>query len=385
MFRHASPGRSAVSVVALLTALSSTVALAESPSHWALNMTPGVTEISRSVYDLHMTIFWICVAIGVVVFGVMFYAMLAHRKEFGAEAQQFHEHTSLEIAWSVVPFVILIAMAWPATQVLMQIYDSSESDIDILITGYQWKWKYEYVGEGVSYFSNLSTPANQINNQQPKGEHYLLEVDEPLVLPVNKKVRFLITAHDVIHAWWVPAIAIKKDAVPGFINESWTRIEVPGTYRGQCAELCGKDHGFMPIVVKATTEQEFATWLAGRKAEAAKVRELSSKTYSLQELYSHGEQVYARLCAACHGPAGEGVTGTFPAMKGSKIAQGELRAHMDMVVNGSRKNPAMQAFGPQLSELDIAAVITFERNAFGNNMGDMVQPVDVLTFKKNSL
>jgi cytochrome c oxidase subunit 2 len=363
------------------SALTHSAFAEEGAARWGVNMTRGVTEVSRNTYDLHMLIFWICVGIGILVFGVMFYSMWAHRKSKGYQAAQFHESTAVELAWTIVPTIILVLMAIPATKTLYDIYDTKEADLDIMITGYQWKWKYDYLGSDVSYFSNLTTPRTQINNQLPKNENYLLEVDEPLVLPVNKKVRFLITANDVIHSWWVPDLAVKKDAIPGFINESWTRIDEPGIYRGQCAELCGKDHGFMPIVVKAVPEAEYTAWLGERAAGAARARELTEKTFTFDELYAEGEKVYNRTCAACHQPNGKGVPGAFPAIAGSLIATGPLDGHMSMVINGSQKNPAMQAFGAQMSEVELAAVITYQRNAFGNNMGDTVQPIDILNFK----
>ena len=355
----------------------------EGAERWGVNMTQGVTEVSRTTYDLHMLIFWICVAIGILVFGVMFYSMWRHRKSKGYKAAQFHESTFVELVWTIIPTLILVGMAIPATKTLYDIYDTKEADLDIMITGYQWKWKYDYLGSDVSFFSNLSTPRAQINNELPKNDHYLLEVDEPLVVPVNKKIRFLITANDVIHAWWVPDLAVKKDAIPGFVNESWTRIDEPGIYRGQCAELCGKDHGFMPIVVKAVPEDEYHSWLSDRAANAARIKELTNKTFTFDELYARGEKIYNSTCAACHQSNGQGVPGTFPAIAGSKVATGPMEGHLSMVVNGSPQNPAMQAFGAQLSEVDIAAVITYQRNAFGNNMGDTVQPIDILNFKNN--
>ncbi len=354
--------------------------LADEVERWGVNMTQGVTPVSRDVYGLHMDIFWWCVGIGVVVFGVMFYTMIAHRKSKGAKAENFHESTTLEIIWTVIPFLILIVMAIPATNSLIKLYDTEEAELDILITGYQWKWKYDYVGQDVSFFSNLSTPQEQIQNLAPKGPNYLLEVDEALVIPVKKKVRFLITANDVIHAWWVPELAVKKDAIPGFINESWTYVDEPGVYRGQCAELCGKDHGFMPIVVKALPQEEYDQWLMAKREEAATMKALTEKTFSFDELYAKGEERYATSCAACHGGGGEG--GVGPAIKGSAIATGPMTDHMSMVINGSASNPMMAAFGPQLSEVDLAAVITYQRNAFGNEMGDSVQPIDVLKFKQ---
>jgi cytochrome c oxidase subunit 2 len=281
-----------------------------------------------------------------------------------------------------VPFFILIAMAVPATKTLLSVYDFDDSEVDIVITGYQWKWKYEYLsedGENVAFFSNLRTPASEINNSEPKGEHYLLEVDEPMVIPVNTKVRFLVTANDVLHAWWVPELAVKKDAIPGFINETWTKALEEGVYRGQCAELCGKDHGFMPIVVNVVSKAEYAEWLEAKKGEAAQIKELMAQTFSLDELVERGKSVYDRSCMACHGANGEG--GLGKAIAGSAIAQGDVSAHLEIGINGV-PGTAMQAFGGQLNDVDMAAVITYQRNAFGNNMGDMVQPIDVFNHKK---
>jgi cytochrome c oxidase subunit 2 len=283
--------------------------------------------------------------------------------------------------WTLVPFVILITLAVPATSTLLEIYDADDAGLDVMITGYQWKWKYEYLGQGVSFFSNLRTSDDEIHNKAPKGEHYLLEVDEPLVIPVGTKVRFLITSADVIHSWWVPQLAVKKDAIPGFVNASWTRIPEPGIYRGQCAELCGKNHGFMPIVVSAVAQDEFKDWLAQRKVEAEQERTLMAQTFTMDELMARGEAVYTKTCAACHMPTGMGVPGAFPALKGSAIATGPLDGHLDIVVNG-KQGTAMAAFGAQFNEIDLAAVITYERNSWGNNMGDMLQPIDVAKFKK---
>ncbi|PTU74453.1 cytochrome c oxidase subunit II [Pseudomonas mangrovi] len=348
---------------------------------WTVNMTPGVTEVSRTVFDLHMTIFWICVVIGVLVFGVMFWSMLMHRRSTGQKPAHFHENTRVEILWTVIPLLILIGMAVPATRTLIHIYDTSEPELDIQVTGYQWKWHYKYLGQDVEFFSNLATPRAQIDNRAPKGEHYLLEVDEPLVIPVGTKVRFLITAADVIHSWAVPALAVKKDAIPGFVNESWTRIDEPGIYRGQCTELCGKDHGFMPVVVEVKSKEDFAVWLAERKEQALALKELTSKDWTMEELMARGEKAYQTACAACHMAGGEGLPPMFPALKGSPIAVGPVAEHIGIVVNG-KPGTAMAAFGKQLSEVDIAAIITYERNAWGNNVGDMVTPKDVLTFKQ---
>ncbi|GHD24051.1 cytochrome c oxidase subunit 2 [Halioglobus japonicus] len=347
-----------------------------------VNMSPGVTDVGAQIYNLHMIILGICTIIGIGVFGVMFYSIYAHRKSRGHEPATFHESTKVEIAWTVIPFFILIGMAFPATSTLLEIYDNDEAEMDVIVTGYQWKWKYEYLneeGENVSFFSNLRTSQGEIYNSEDKGQHYLLEVDEPLVLPTDTKVRFLVTANDVIHSWWVPELAVKRDAIPGFINEAWTKTSVEGVYRGQCAELCGKDHGFMPIVVNVVSKEEYAEWLGGKQTEAAQIKELMAKTFTLDELMEQGKAVYDRNCLACHGAAGEGGVGT--AIAGSPIATGELGGHLDVGINGV-PGTAMQAFGPQLNDVDMAAVITYQRNAFGNNMGDMVQPIDVFNHKK---
>ncbi|NBB08646.1 cytochrome c oxidase subunit II [Pseudomonas sp. SLFW] len=354
-----------------------------SPAHgaWTTNMAPGATEVSHEVFGLHMTIFWICVVIGIIVFGAMFWSMILHRRSTGQVAAKFHESTTVEILWTIVPLLILVVMAIPATKTLIQMYDSTESGLDIQITGYQWKWHYKYLGQDVEFFSNLATPQDQIHNKEAKGEHYLLEVDQPLVVPVGVKIRFLVTAADVIHSWWVPAFAVKRDAIPGFVNEAWTRIEKPGIYRGQCSELCGKDHGFMPIVVEAKTQADYDTWLAGRKADAAKLKELTSKDWTLDELVAQGDKVYHTTCVACHQAEGQGLPPMFPALKGSKTVTGPKEEHLATVFNG-RPGTAMAAFGKQLSEVDIAAVVTYERNAWGNNKGDMVTPKDVLALKQ---
>ena len=360
----------------------SVIAMAAGGEASSINMTPGVTELGREVYDLHMIILWICVAIGVAVFGVMFYSIIFHRKSRGVTPAKFHESTTVEIAWTVVPFFILIAMAVPATTTLLTLYDTDDSELDILITGYQWKWKYEYLneeGENVSFFSNLRTPQAEIYNDEAKGEYYLLEVDEPMVLPVNTKVRFLVTANDVIHSWWVPALAVKRDAIPGFINETWARPTEQGIYRGQCSELCGKSHGFMPIVVNVVSKEEYGQWIAAKQTEAAEVQQLTSQDFTLDELMVRGESVYDMSCLACHGGKGEGGVGN--AIAGSAVATGDINAHLEIGINGV-PGTAMQAFGGQLSDVDMAAVITYQRNAFGNNMGDSLQPVDVYNYKK---
>ena len=354
----------------------------------AVNMRQGVTDISEEVYQLHMTIFLICCAIALVVFGLMFWAMLRHRKSKGRQAAQFHESTKIEVLWTAIPFVILILMAIPATQTLIKMEDSSKADLTIKVTASQWKWHYQYLNYGqqeldVGYYSILSTPQEQIDNQAEKPVTYLLEVDKPLVIPIDKKVRFLFTSDDVIHAWWVPDFAVKKDAVPGFINESWTRVNETGVYRGQCAELCGKNHGYMPIVVEAKTEQAFTDWLVGQQElklqQAQEELALLSTTLSKEELLALGQDVYTANCSACHQPSGQGLPGVFPALKGGPITTGPVDGHIDIVLNG-KPATAMQAFAKQLSLKQLAAVITYERNAWGNETGDVVQPKQITTF-----
>jgi cytochrome c oxidase subunit 2 len=360
---------SLMSGIALL--LVSTFASAE----YGLNFQKPVTSVGGEIYNLHMLIMMVCVGIGIVVFGAMFYSIVMHRKSRGHKAATFHESTTIEIIWTAIPFLILVGMAVPSTATLIKMYDESASDVTIKITGYQWKWRYEYPDQDISFFSSLSTPRDQIENKAAKGKEYLLEVDNPLVVPVGKKVRFVLTANDVIHSWWVPQLAVKKDAIPGFINEAWTRVDEPGTYRGQCAELCGKDHGFMPIVVQAVSDEDFKKWASVKKAEMVASAADTGKTWSKDELMKRGEKVYAQ-CAACHQPTGLGLPGVFPALKGSKIATGPVAGHLNIVMHG-KPGTAMQAFAGQLNDADIAAVVTYERNAFGNNTGDVVQPSQV--------
>ena len=365
-------------IVALLALVSSS-ASAESQ----LNLTRGVTDISSRVYDLHMTIFYICCVIGLLVFGVMFWSMFRHRKSKGQKPATFHENVRVEIAWTVVPLLILVGMAIPATTTLIAMEDTSDADVTVQVTGSQWKWHYKYFENEVEYFSVLATRQDQIQNRLEKGENYLLEVDRPLVVPTGQKVRFLITSDDVIHSWWVPAVAVKKDANPGFINEAWTRIDEPGVYRGQCAELCGRDHGYMPIVVIAKEPAEYQAWIEAEEEKAleaqAEEERLMSMEMSMDELMDLGENVYLSSCSACHQANGEGIPGVFPALKGSDMAINDMDAHIDIVVNG-KSGTSMQAFGSQLSLRELAAVITYERNAWGNDTGERVQAADVNEF-----
>ncbi len=359
------------------------VALLASGLVWAdeLNMPVGVTDISRQVYDLHMTIFTVCCIIGAGVFSVMFWSIIQHRRSIGHEAAQFHESTKLEIAWTIVPTLILIGMAVPATQVLIAMYDTGGEDMTVEVRGYQWKWQYKYLDDDYnrtfSFFSNMATPQDEIQNRSAKGEFYLLDVDNPLRIPANRKVRFLVTAEDVIHAWWVPDFGIKRDAVPGILNELWTIVEEPGVYRGQCTELCGKDHGFMPVVVEVMEEEKFDAWYSEQVTrEAERVANLS-KTFTEDELMVQGEQVYNTFCASCHQPNGQGVPPVFPSLVGTPVVSGPRDEHIRMVLDGV-PGSAMQAFGRQLDVAQIAAVVHYERHSWGNNAGDITQPRDVI-------
>jgi cytochrome c oxidase subunit 2 len=362
-----------------LSALAMVMVSGTASADYTLNLRQGITEVSNNVYDLHMIILWICTIVGVGVFGVMIYSLMNHTKAKNPAPATFHENHKLEIVWTLIPFAILVGMAIPATSALLNLEDTRNADMTIKVTGYQWKWHYEYMdgdAEGVKYFSSLATPRDQIENKADKGENYLLEVDNRLVIPKGKKVRFLMTANDVIHNWWVPDFGFKKDAIPGYINESWARAEQTGTYRGQCAELCGKDHGFMPIVVDVVEEADYLAWAEGQKAQAAADVAAAGKTFSKDELMARGEKVYNANCAACHQANGQGLPGVFPALAAGPIATGPAAGHIDIVVHGSKKNPAMAAFGAQLNDVDLAAVITFERNSWGNDAG-VVQPADV--------
>ena len=346
-----------------------------------LNMPQGVTEVSQAAYDIHMIMMWICTVIGIAVFGFMFYVMYAHRKSRGAVAANFHENHVVELIWTIVPALILIVMAIPATSALLKVYDTENADIDIKVTGYQWKWQYEYIGEGVKYMSELRTSQDEIYGRAPKGEHYLREVTEPLVIPVGKKVRFLITGNDVIHSWWVPDFGVKRDAVPGLFTAAWAKTDKPGVYVGECTELCGLGHAFMPVVVEVKEEAEYNAWLAGKKEEAAVYASTIGKEWTFDELMVRGEEVYSRSCAACHQADGNGIPGVFPALKDSPIALGAKEGHIGVLIDGVA-GTSMQSFADQLSEVDIAAVVHYERNAWGNDVGDVTQPIDVLNYKQ---
>lgn len=350
-------------------------------AEWGLNMTPGVTPVSREVYDLHMLILWIVTIIGICVFGVMFWSIFHHRKSKGAVPAKFHHSTFAEITWTIIPILILVSMAVPATKTLIKMEQTGDAEITVKITGYQWKWKYDYLDEDLSFFSVLDQASNEArqrgSNIDPQSvDNYLLNVDQPVVLPVNKKIRLLTTANDVIHSWWVPALGWKRDAIPGFVNDNWTIIEEEGIYRGQCAELCGKDHAFMPIAVKAVSEEEYHAWVDEMKLAQAETAASGDREWGVDELMARGEELYKANCAACHMAEGQGVPGTFPSLVGSPIATTPegLPDHIDRVLHGKNLMPP---FGEQLSDADIAAVVTFERNAFGNDTGDVVQPKDI--------
>jgi cytochrome c oxidase subunit 2 len=349
------------------------------------NLRPAGSKLAEDIHNLHEYVMILCTVIFVGVFSFMFYAVYAHRKSRGHKAAQFHENTTVEILWTVIPAVILIGIAWPTTRTVVAQKDTSNPDLTIKVTGYQWKWGYDYVkgeGEGIKFVSTLATPRAQIENQEPKGEHYLLEVDNELVVPVGKKVRILTTAADVIHSWWVPSFGAKQDAIPGFIRDLWFRPEVTGTFRSQCVELCGKEHGFMPIVVKVVTQDEYTKWVGDQMKLVAAAADDPNKQYTVDELKARGEKIYAANCVACHQPNGKGLPPNFPPLDGSKTVLGPKGEQINTVLNG-RPKTAMVAFGPQLNDVEIASVITFTRNNWSNKAAEgVVQPTDVKALRK---
>jgi cytochrome c oxidase subunit 2 len=354
------------------------------PAVRQLNFQPPVTSIAEQIYSLHNLMLIICLVIFVAVFGVMFYSILKHRKSVGHKPASFHESTAVEIAWTVVPFLIVIGMALPATKTVVAMKDTANADITIKATGMQWKWGYDYLkgeGEGISFLSALSTPREQIvDPSKPKNDNYLLEVDNPVVVPVNKKVRIITTANDVIHSWTVPAFGVKQDAIPGLVRDTWFRAEKIGTYRGQCVELCGKEHAFMPIVVNVVTEDEYKKWTEGKKKEMAAKADDPNKVWTIDELKQRGEKVYAANCVACHQANGKGVPGTFPALDASPIVNGPKKPQIDIVLNGKGGMPPWKGV---LSDTDIAAVITYTRNSWSNKpQENIVQPAEVLAARK---
>jgi cytochrome c oxidase subunit 2 len=354
------------------------------PKMNGLNLQDPVTRIAADQHWIHWFLIWICVGIFVVVFGVMFYSIWAHRKSKGHKPASFHESTTVEIAWTIVPFLIVIAMAIPATRMVIEQKDTSNPDLTVKVTGYQWKWGYDYLkgeGEGISFLSTLSTPRAQIEGREEKSVTYLVEVDNPLVVPVNQKVRIVLTANDVIHSWMVPAFGVKQDAIPGFVRDTWFRAEKVGTFRGQCAELCGKDHAFMPIVVEVKSQEDYAKWVEEQKVLMLAKLDDPNKEWTQSELVERGEKVYQANCVACHQATGKGVPPAFPALEGSKIVLGPQAANIDIVLNG-KQGTAMASF-KQLSDVEIASVITYTRNAWANKAEDgIVQPAEVMAARK---
>jgi cytochrome c oxidase subunit 2 len=361
-------------------------------AEYSFNFPEPVTPIARETLHIHNEFMLVITVLFVVVFAIMIYSMIKHRKSSGHEPAKFTGPTgALQWFWALIPFAILlfidfVLMGIPAVEAIVNMEDTkNRADMVLKITGMQWKWQYEYPEAGVKYISTLATPREQIANAETKGENYLLEVDKPVVLPVGKKIRILLTSTDVIHTWWVPQFGVKRDAVPGFLRETWVLIEKPGIYRGQCAELCGKDHGFMPVVVHAVPEPEFLAWLETQKAEAKAAAGGADRTWSRDELMAKGKETYDKICAACHQPNGQGLPPAFPALAGSKLVNGPLLgmdgkiipdSHVDRVLNG-KAGTAMQAFRNSLSDVEIAAIITYERNSLGNRKGDMIQPAQI--------
>ncbi|MBT8049531.1 MAG: cytochrome c oxidase subunit II [Xanthomonadales bacterium] len=350
-----------------------------------INLPRGVTSQSAIAYKLHMVILWICVVIGVIVFSAMFVSIVLHRKSRGHDAAQFTHSTKAEVVWTIIPVVILVVMAVPATTALVHMEVAPETEMTIKITGFQWRWKYEYVEDGIEFISSLDAASNATrmldSGTDPASvPDYLLNVDKPLVIPANTKIKFLITADDVIHSWWVPALGWKRDAVPGFINEAWTEVMEPGIYRGQCAELCGKDHGFMPIVLNVLPKDDYRAWVAQQNEDMAQVAAEVERLWTRDELMDHGQGVYAAQCATCHQADGQGLAPAFPALAGSKVANGPLDENIAIVLHG-RAGTAMPGWAGMLSDSDIAAALTYTRNAFGNDTGDTVQPQTIARIK----
>ncbi len=363
-------------LLGLLGLLSTFPAVAD----WRMNLYRGVTPISQDIYNLHMTLLGICFAIVLIVYGLLIFIIIRYRHSKGVKPATFDSNRKLEWLWAVIPLIILIIMAIPATKVLLDMEDFADSDVTIKVTGSQWRWHYQYLDHGVEFYSNLSTPTAQLEGKSPKNPHYLLETDRRVILPVDKKVRFLVTSSDVIHSWWVPELGVKRDAIPGYVHESWARIEKPGVYRGQCAELCGVNHAYMPIVVEAVSNEEFLAWVQKNKisskgSESDVTQELPKQ--SLETVMPAGEQYYLQYCAACHRPDGEGNPPLFPSLVTSSVAVGEpISRHIDIVLNGI-EDSAMQAYKDVLTDQQIAAIITYERNAWGHHTNDLVTPEQI--------
>lgn len=373
--------RALMGVLASCGLLSAHAALAvgDSPGGPAvneINFQPPVTKIAEELYHLHMWMLVLCTVIFIGVFGVMFYSIIVHRKSKGHKAANFHESTTVEIIWTIVPFIIVVLMALPATKTVVAMKDTSNADLTVKVTGYQWKWGYDYVkgpGEGISFFSTLSTPRDEIDGRAPITDTYLQEVDNPLVVPVNKKIRIITTANDVVHSWYVPAFGVKQDAIPGFVRDTWFKAEKTGTFRGFCTELCGKEHAFMPVVVTVLSDDDYAKWVDDQKKKMAGANDDPNRTYTMAELMQRGGEVYKANCAVCHQPTGKGA-GAFPALDGSKIVNGPIANHVSIVLNGKG---VMPTWGKTLNDVEIASVITYERNSWGNHTGDILQPRQV--------
>jgi cytochrome c oxidase subunit 2 len=347
---------------------------------WEWNLQAPKSPIAHEVYNLHAYIFWVCVGIFFVVFGTMFYSIYKHRKSVGHKAEQFHENTTVEVIWTIIPFLILLVLAWPATKTVLAMKDTAEPDLTIKVTASQWKWNYDYLHDGFDFYSNLKTPLEERENVKPKNPNYLLEVDQPMVVPVKKKVRFLITSADVIHTFFVPSVGVQQDAMPGFVRDSWATFEEPGIYRGQCNKICGKEHAFMPVIIEAKEQKDYDAWVAEHKKAAAAKAEDPNKEWTQPELMAKGEQVYKTVCGACHQPNGQGLPNAFPPLAGSKVVTGPKEDQIKLVLNG-RKGVFKpdSAMPPQntLSDTDIAAAITYTRNSFGNHTGEAIQPAEV--------
>ena len=354
-------------------------------AEYGYNLPVGATKVSHKIYDLHMMILYICLAIGFVVYMALFFAVYKHRKSVGAKAKMIHGSLFAEILWTAIPFVLVIIMLIPAVRILTEIVDVREPEMNVKITGIQWKWRYDYLEEGLNFYSNLSTPMAQILGQEPKGPHYLYEVDKPLVLPVHKKVKLLFTSQDVNHSWWVPDLGIKHDCIPGYIGEGWVYIEKPGTYRGQCTELCGMQHGYMPIVVEAKSEKDYMAWLDEQKGKKKEV----VSTLPPEKLIDLGKQVYTTNCAVCHQSNGKGMPPALKALAGSEKATGDPGCPISILLAGI-EGSAMQSFADQLNDVDIAAVLSYIRNSWGNDdkdlygpyAGDVIQPIEVASMRK---
>ncbi len=370
-----------------LLATTAALAVKDLPGGPAVNqldLHPPVTQIAADQRTLHNFMMILCTVIFVLVFGVMFYSIFKHRRSKGAKAANFHESVKVEIAWTVVPFIIVIFMALPATKTVVAMKDTSSADLTVKATGSQWKWGYDYLkgeGEGIAFLSTLDTAQRQMSNTgKPSGDDYLLKVDNPLVVPVDQKVRVILTATDVIHAFMVPSFGIKQDAIPGFVRDTWFRATKTGDYYGQCAELCGKEHAYMPIHVKVLAKAEYSAWVDAQKKKMAASADDPNKTWAVEELVARGEKVYAANCSVCHQPTGKGL-GPFKPLDGSPIVlDADKNKQIAAVLNGL-KDGAMPAW-KQLSDTELAAVITYTKNTWSNKTGQAVQPADVLAARK---